>query len=58
MDDRCSKLINEVLFKEQTQDEWRDLQRQFEAIANTSTEEELALLEESGIEEILYMICS
>lgn len=56
--DRCNELINEVLFKDHTQSEWHDLKLQFETIASTSTKEELDLLEESGIGEILYMICS
>ena len=58
MDNRCTQLINEVLFKDHTQSEWRDLKLQFDSIASTSTKEELELLEESGIGEILHMICS
>lgn len=58
MDDRCTALINQVLFREHTQSEWCELQEQFEAIASTATSEELDVLEESGIGEILHMICS
>ena len=58
MDDRCEALINEVLFKEHTRSEWNDLRKRFEAIASTATDKELDVLEDSGIGEILHMICS
>ena len=58
MDNRCTQLINKVLFEDHTQSEWHDLKLQFETIASTSTKEELDILEESGIGEILHMICS
>lgn len=56
--DRCKKLIDAVLFEDHTQSEWNALHQQYVAIVNTSTQEELEQLEESGIGEILYMICS
>lgn len=56
--DRCKKLIDAVLFGDHTQSEWNALHQQYVAIVNTSTQEELEQLEESGIGEILYMICS
>ena len=58
MVDRCTALINEVLFKEHSKSEWNDLHRQYLTIAKTATQEELEQLEESGVGEILYMICS
>ena len=56
--DRCKKLIDAVLFGDHTKSEWNALHQQYVAIVNTSTQEELEQLEESGIGEILYMICS
>lgn len=58
MTDRCAILINRVLFGEHSDEEWMELQAQFNAISTTATEEEIIRLEESGIGEILYMICS
>ena len=57
MVDRCTALINEVLFKKHSDGEWKSLYQQYIAIVDTSTQEELERLEESGIGEILYMIC-
>jgi hypothetical protein len=58
MVDRCAALINEVLFKKHSDSEWKALYQQYLAIVDTSTQKELEQLEESGIGEILYMICS
>ena len=58
MADRCTSLINEVLFKKHSDSEWKSLYQQYIAIVDTSTQEELEQLEDSGIGEILYMICS
>ena len=58
MADRCTTLINKVLFGNHSDEEWMELQVQFNAMTTTATEEEIIRLEESGIGEILYMICS
>lgn len=56
--DRCTILINKVLFDDHSDEEWLDLYAQYNAIVTTATKEELNRLEESGIGKILYMICS
>lgn len=56
--ERCTLLINQVLWGNHSEEEWLDLYAQYNAIVTTATEEELNRLEESGIGEILYMICS
>ena len=58
MADRCNELIDAVLFGEHSEKEWKKLQTQFYAVVDTASKEEIVLLEESGIGEILSMICS
>lgn len=58
MADRCDELINVVLFGNHSEEEWKGLQAQFRAVVDTASEEEIRRLEESGIGEMLSMICS
>ena len=58
MADRCDELINAVLFGEHSEGEWKALQAQFHAIVDTASKDEIERLEESGIGEMLSMICS
>lgn len=58
MADRCDELINAVLFGEHSEEEWQELQAQFHAVVDTGSKEEIERLEESGIGEMLSMICS
>lgn len=57
MTDRCTTLINKVLFGEHSEEEWKELQTQFRAVVAIASEEEIERLEESGIGEMLSMIC-
>lgn len=57
MADRCDELINAVLFGNHSKEEWKGLQAQFRAVVDTASEEEIRRLEESGIGEMLSMIC-
>lgn len=56
--ERCTLLIDQVLWGNHSEEEWLDLYAQYNAIVTTATEDELNMLEESGIGEILYMICA
>lgn len=56
--DRCTILINKVLFGDHSEEEWQELQMQFHAVVDTGSKEEIDQLEESGIGEMLSMICS
>ena len=58
MADRCADLINAVLFGEHSEEEWQELQAQFHAVVGTASKEEIEQIEESGIGEMLSMICS
>lgn len=51
-------IIDQILNHEHTESEWLDLQKQFNTLAASATKEELDRLEESGVGEMLYMICS
>ena len=58
MADKCAELINSVLFGKHSKTEWKELQAQFNAIVATASQEEIERIDESGIEEMLSMICS
>lgn len=58
MASRCSELIDKVIEGNRTPDEWRTLQKKYNAIVVTASAEELDELEESGVGEMLHMICS
>lgn len=55
---RCRKLIDAVLFGNHSDQEWRELKMQFHAIVDTASQEEIEQIEDSGIGEMLSMICS
>ena len=58
MENRCIKLIDKVIKGKCTLEEWKVLQREYDDIVSTASAEEVDVLEESGIGEMLYMICS
>ena len=58
MASRCSMLIDRVFHGNYTPDEWRDLQKEYTAIIATASAEDIDELEESGVGEMLHMICS
>lgn len=58
MTDRCAVFIDQVLNKEHSEAEWCELQKQFNSLVATGSKEELCALDESGIGEMLYMICA
>jgi len=58
LENRCIKLIDKVIKGKYTLEEWKVLQREYDDIVSTASAEEVDVLEESGIGEMLYMICS
>ena len=58
METRCENLIKRVIDGKCTKEDWLSLKKQYDAIVTTASAEELDVLEESGIGEMLYMICS
>ena len=58
MANRCSMLIDKVIEGNYAPDEWRALQKEYNALVVTASAEEIDRLEESGVGEMLHMICS
>ncbi|MBO5339929.1 MAG: hypothetical protein J6A62_02910 [Oscillospiraceae bacterium] len=53
-----STFIESVIRGSHSPDEWLALQKEFDSLVVTATPEDICAPEESGVGEMLYMICS
>ena len=55
---KLQMLIDDIIEKDYTDDEWLELQKEVEAYQKELTEEEMLYFAESGAGEALYMACT
>lgn len=58
MASRILDLADRILRLDHSDSQWRELQKEFETLASSATEEELQKFTESGAGEALYMATS